>query len=275
MRDSECVAFLQWCLPRLGMRWAGFRKVRGTVCKRITRRIRALGLADRAAYRGYLADHAEEWQCLETFCRIPISRLWRDRAVFEWLASVGLPERAALAAERNQQVVRLWSAGCASGEEAYSLRLAWTQGAEAATPSVGLEIVATDADDQMIARAKAARYSAGSVRELPPDLRSRAFDRDGEDFVLRDAMKTGVVFLQQDLRRSWPDGPFDLICCRNTAFTYFDAHGQRQILDRLAERLRPDGLLIVGGHEALPGDDTRFSRVANALPVYRRGPSEP
>jgi len=275
MRDSECVGFLQWYLPRLGLRWAGFRKVRGTVCKRIARRIRALGLADLAAYRGYLADHRAEWEHLETLCRIPISRFWRDRAVFEWLAAEGLPERAALAAERNQPVVRLWSAGCASGEEAYSLRIAWSQRAEAVSPSVRPEILATDAEQQMIARAKAARYSKGSVRELPPDLRSRAFDRDGDGFVLRDAMKTDVAFLQQDLRRSWPGGPFDLICCRNTAFTYFDAHGQRQVLDRLAERLQPDGLLIVGGHETLPGDDARFSRVANALPVYRRGPSGP
>ena len=61
MRNEECTAFLQWCLPRLDLRWAGFRKVRGTVCKRVARRIRALGLADVNAYRAYLEGHAEEW----------------------------------------------------------------------------------------------------------------------------------------------------------------------------------------------------------------------
>jgi hypothetical protein len=74
MRDPEGVAFLQWCLPRLGLRWPGFRKVRRRVYTRIDRRLKELGIPDVAAYRGYLDRHPEEWPVLGAFCRIPISR---------------------------------------------------------------------------------------------------------------------------------------------------------------------------------------------------------
>ncbi len=270
MRDCECVAFLQESLPRLGLRWRGFRKVRRTVCKRIARRIRELDLPDMAAYRARLAAEPYEWRRLETFCRIPISRFRRDRAVFDWLAATGFPARASNAAHRHASVVRCWSAGCASGEEAYSLRMVWAERAEVAWPAVSIEIVATDADAIMVARAKVGRYSAGSVRELTPAERAKVFTRDGDDFVLRDHAKQGVTVLQQDLRSAWPDGPFDIILCRNTAFTYFDDRGQRSTLHRLTQRLQPDGFLIVGGHERLPHDDAHFTPAVNGLPVFRR-----
>jgi len=273
MRDHDCVAFLQASLPRLGLRWAGYRKVRRTVCKRISRRIRELNLPDLAAYQAHLAANAVEWQRLEGYCRIPISRFWRDRAVFDWLAATAFPACAAKAAVQQTPVVRCWSAGCASGKEAYSLRLAWAMHTEAGWPSVRIEILATDADATMVGRATTGRYSTGSVRELTPEQRERAFDRDGETFVLRADLKHGVTVLQQDLRNARPDGPFDFILCRNTAFTYFDTNGQREILHQLTRRLAPDGVLVIGGHERLPNDETGFVRVAVGLPVFRRVPT--
>ncbi len=124
MTNDECVAFLQWCLPRLGMRWAGFRKVRKTVCKRVARRLHTLGLPDADAYRRYLVGHEAEWPRLDAMCRIPISRFWRDRGVFDLLADEVFPALATAAAARGDNCLRVWSAGCASGEEPYSVRLA-------------------------------------------------------------------------------------------------------------------------------------------------------
>jgi chemotaxis protein methyltransferase CheR len=79
MSDSQCVVFLQWALPRLRVRWAGFRKVRRQVCRRVWRRARELGLADLVAYRAYLEEHPEEWALLDSMARITISRFYRDR----------------------------------------------------------------------------------------------------------------------------------------------------------------------------------------------------
>ncbi|GIK38934.1 MAG: hypothetical protein BroJett011_27670 [Chloroflexota bacterium] len=108
MHDRDCIAFLQWALPHLRLRWAGFCKVRHQVCKRIDRRCRELGLPDVAAYRAYLTTQAAEWPILASLCRISISRFYRDRAVFDQLAHVVLPALAKSALTRN-------ATNCAAG----------------------------------------------------------------------------------------------------------------------------------------------------------------
>ena len=95
MNDLDCVQFLQWALPKMRMRWPGFRKVRRQVCKRVDRRLRRLGLVGVAAYRAYLDDHPDEWSELDQLCRIPISRFYRDRGVFDLLRDDVLPSLAA------------------------------------------------------------------------------------------------------------------------------------------------------------------------------------
>jgi chemotaxis protein methyltransferase CheR len=126
MDDPELVRFLQWCLPKLGLRWAGFRKVRGTLRKRLTRRIRELKLLSLAAYRQRLGTDRSEWRQLESLCRIPISRFYRDKAVYDILASEILPTCAQAARSRNVKALLVLSAGCASGEEPYTISLIWT-----------------------------------------------------------------------------------------------------------------------------------------------------
>src|SRR5262245_34067258 len=118
MTDAEVVELLDAIAPRLGLRAAGYRRVRGTVRKRVARRLVQLGL-DASGYQRYLQTHAEEWAWLDEQCRITISRFARDAAVFERLMADVLPERAAAARAGGRDAVRIWSAGCASGEEAY------------------------------------------------------------------------------------------------------------------------------------------------------------
>lgn len=270
MRDRDCVEFLQWCLPRLGLRWPGYRKVRGTVCKRVGRRLRALGLVGLDAYRDVLAADTREWEHLEAFCRIPISRFWRDRGVFERLGRDVLPALAADVRARGERLVRCWSAGCASGEEAYSLRIAWREEVQPGFPAAEISILGTDAEPTMIARAVAARYGAGSLKDLPAAWRESAFDRDDGAFQLRPELKHGVVFRLQDIREKQPDGPFDLILCRNLVFTYFQEPLQRAVLERIDCRLRGGGVLVIGSHERLPDGAPGYARL-DGLPVYRKG----
>jgi chemotaxis protein methyltransferase CheR len=176
LKNDDCIAFLQWCLPRLGLRWAGFRKVRSTVCKRIAKRIRALDLADVDAYRGWLDAHHQEWLRLDAICRIPISRFWRDQCVFDSLACNVLPTLAATARDRGDRGLSIWSAGCASGEEPYSLRIAWSLDAGAAFPGLSVMIVATDIDEVMLTRAREGLYQRGSLRDMPRCLIDRGFE---------------------------------------------------------------------------------------------------
>ena len=85
MKDTECVEFLRWALPRLHLSWPGFRKVRRQVCRRVERRRQELGLADVAAYRARLEERAEEWAVLDGLCRVTISRFYRDRGLWDFL----------------------------------------------------------------------------------------------------------------------------------------------------------------------------------------------
>ncbi len=235
MTDAECTAFLQWALPRLGRRWTGYRKVRGLVCKRIARRLRALALPGLDAYRRILETHAEEWREFDGLLAIPISRFCRDRFVFEQLELQVLPAlaRAALAASRS--VLDCWSAGCASGEEPYTLSVVWRLRSQPAFPQLRLRIVGTDMDGRLLERAQKACYSASSLKELAPELAGQAFElRDGER-CLRPRFRD-VTFLQQDLRAAMPDGPFDLVLCRNVILTYYDAAVQAELTGRTRRR---------------------------------------
>lgn len=268
MIDAECVSFLQWALPQVGLRWSGYRKVRRQVCKRIARRLRALGLPDLSAYRTRLTQDSGEWAMLEALCHIPISRYWRDRGVFDYLANVVLP-RLAGAAAREERALTAWSAGCASGEEPYSLSIAFALG-PAARAGVSFDILATDADEILLERARCGVYGAGSLKDMPEPFRAAAFERDGPLFRLRPAYRAPVTLRREDIRARMPSGPFDLVLCRNLVFTYFNIERQRALAPKLASRLRVGGFFVIGSHEKLPADAAGFVPEPGPPGIYRR-----
>ncbi len=250
MTDADCTSFLRWVLPRLGFRWSGFRRVRGQVCKRLGRRLTALGLQDLSQYRGLLEADTGEWKLLDGLCRISISRFYRDRGIWNHLEKQCLPRLAAQASRRGDTRLRIWSAGCASGEEPYTLALLFALG-ELSTAHQP-DIVATDVDAHLLGRARRACYRSSSLRDLPAAWH-KAFERTDDESCLKTVYRTPVRFLEQDIRRENPDGGFDLILCRNLVFTYFDVSLQAAVARRLAGTLLPGGLLLLGCHESLPG----------------------
>ena len=267
---TTCQAFLQWALPQLGLRWPGFRRVHRLVCKRVGRRLAALRLVDAGAYRSYLDSHPEEWQMLDSFCRIPISRLMRDRAVFEALGRTVLPELARATLARGGRELRAWSAGCASGEEPHTLRILWQLELAPRFPTLSLAILATDVDAELLERTRCGCYGRSSLRELPLEWLYAAFTRSAGVYALRPEFRHGLELRRQDLRAATPDGPFDLVLCRNLAFTYFDAPSQRRALARILSTLRPGGALVIGLKERLPEGDGGVERWVPALRIYRK-----
>jgi chemotaxis protein methyltransferase CheR len=259
VKDAACHRFLAWALPRLGLRPPAFRKVRGQVCKRIARRMRDLGIAGHDEYRVRLEADAGEWQVLDGLCRITVTRFCRERDAWRRLQENILPRLAAECSGGGRPVLRAWSAGCGGGEEPYTLRILWDLKIAPLFRSQWLDIVATDADANMLRRARIAAYRQGSLRELPSAWLARAFKEEGDLLRLRPEFRAGIRFEQQDMREEMPDGPFDLVLCRYLAFTYFDADGQRAGLHGIAHRLRPGGVLMVGSREYPPA---RSSEIA-------------
>ena len=265
------VDFLEWALPRLELRWPGFRKVRHQVIKRIARRIEELQLDDLDNYRRYLETHEQEWLRFDGFCRITISRFYRDRGIFDVLAREGLPELIRLCRNRNERRLCCWSAGCGAGEEAYTLALIWALQIAPQVTDIPFTLTATDADPAQIARARSGCYPPSSLKDLPSLWRDLAFIADQGEYCIKPEYRRPISWAVQDLRKTQPDGPFDLILCRNLAFTYFSTALQRETLNHLDSRLSTGGLLVIGAHESLPEMPPEWCSWRPGLPIYCKG----
>lgn len=270
MKDEQCVQFLRWALPHLQMRWSGFRRVHKQVCKRLERRLRELTLENIEEYQCRLKTHPDEWQFLDTLCRITISRFYRDKGVFVVLEREVLPALAHGARKRGDSALRVWSAGCASGEEPYSLAILWAVKLQSRFPAMTVDIVATDADPGVIRRAGEARYSFSSLKDLPESWRKQGFTREGDTYLLKPEYKRHVTFLEQDIRRQQPEGPFDLVLCRNLVFTYFDDALQLELLEHIVDQMHDGAAIILGIHEHLPKGAQHLTTWFDKQGVYRR-----
>jgi len=269
MKGSEWVHFLQWALPQLRMRWPGFRKVRKQVCKRIQRRIQELELEGVIAYQAYLESHAEEWKVLDGLCRVTITRFYRDRMVFAFLEQEVLPELARQTLTRGEDTLRMWSAGCASGEEPYTLAVMWELSLRPLFPGLNIRILATDLDPVLIERAAQACYQARSLKELPDAWRNTAFVHQKKGiYCLRPEYKANVKFLCHDVRTKVPDGPFHMVLCRNLVFTYFDAGLQLETWELIWDSICPGGVLVLGSHESLPEGAHGFMLWSKRFGIY-------
>jgi chemotaxis protein methyltransferase CheR len=231
--------------------------------------MRELGLDSFATYQARLEVDPAEWRALDECCHITISRFFREASVFEVLRSPVLLDLAARA-EREGRNVMVWSAGCASGEEPYTIKILWDLEVAHVRPTVSLSIVASDVDDAMLARAREGCFQATSLHELPRSLVAQAFERIGSLYCVKSRHREGIEFLNQDLRSEMPAEVFDLILCRYVAFTYFAAPLQRKVMAGMFERLRPHGYFVIGSKEQLPGVVPGLVPLVGAAQVFRK-----
>ncbi len=271
MKDDECVRFLQWALPRLQMRWEGFRKIRSRVCRRIQRRIVGLQLTGVPAYRAYLQTHVDEWQKLDQICQVTISRFYRDKMVFAYLAETVLPTLCRQVQQQGRQELRVWSVGCASGEEPYTLSLLWAFSLQQQFPQLELKILATDTKMDLLGRARHACYPYSSVRNLPASWREVAFSLAGDTYCLKPEYRQWVAFQYHDVRQPPPARDFDMVLCRNLAFTYYDQALQLHVKQHLLDALRPGGVLLLGAREAMACEkSSEIEAWSERYRVYRK-----
>ena len=182
-------------------------------------------------------------------------------------ASCPISPHAPNAKARNAQV---WSAGCASGEEPYTIKILWDVEVASDYPTVPLSIIASDVDDAMLARAREGCFEPTSLHELPPPLVEQAFERRGSLYCVKSKHREGIEFLDQDLRSEMPAHLFDLILCRYVAFTYFAAPLQRNVMVRMLERLRPNGYFVIGAHEQLPDIVLGLAPLIGAPQIFQK-----
>ena len=133
-----------------------------------------------------------------------------------------------------------------------------------------LSVLGTDADELVLERARQARYKAGSLRELPPSWRQSVFEQSGAELLVRQELRGAAEFLRQDLRAQAPEGCFDLVLCRNLAFTYFDEPVQQRVLCAIEAHTSPGAALVVGSHETLPAGHDQWAAWDRCPEVFCR-----
>jgi len=264
---NTCHEFLQHVLPKLGYRWAGFRKVRRQVCRRIHQRMQEIETNNFRNYLNYLEKNAQEWDTLDRMLDITITRFYRDRGVFEIVEKTVLPDLIVRARHERRRQLQCWSAGCCNGEEVYSLQLLWHE--RLAPDDIHLTITATDRNETVLERARTGRFPEDAFKDLPRDLLENGFDREDSCYVIKSKYKHEVKFLRQDIRNTMPDGPFDIIFCRNLVLTYFDTPVRNIVMTDILSRLRQGGYLIIGANEHLPETIKDLRQLKKGEPVYQ------
>jgi chemotaxis protein methyltransferase CheR len=219
--------------------------------------MKELELENINAYSEYLENHGEEMKVLDAICNITISRFYRDRGVFDFITNDVFPSMAERVRNNQQELIRCWSVGSASGEEAYTLTIIWKM---AVLPESGrglsVQVIATDRNTNIIERAEKGIYPGGALKELPQEWKNKAFeqtfDKRENEYRIKNEFRQDVQFMEQDIRSKVPGGTFDLILCRNLVFTYFREDLQREVFQHIMTKLNPGGYLIIGNHESLP-----------------------
>ncbi|HEV7477218.1 MAG TPA: CheR family methyltransferase, partial [Burkholderiales bacterium] len=236
-----------------GFDFGGYK--RPSLTRRIQHRMDLLGVPGFDEYLDHLEVHPGEFAELFDSILINVTAFFRDAPAWEYLAAEVLP--AMLRAKTGGEPVRVWSAGCATGEEAYSIAmlLAEALGVEAFLERV--KIYATDLDDQALATARAAAYAARDLKDVAPQLQERYFQPQGTRQVFRADLRRAVIFGRHDMMSDSPIGGLDLILCRNTLM-YFNADVQARILSRFHFALNNGGYLFLGKAEMLLTRGTLF-----------------
>jgi two-component system, chemotaxis family, CheB/CheR fusion protein len=237
---------LEYVRNERGFDYTGYR--RPTLMRRFEKRMQTVGTDDYERYQAYLAEHPEEYVELFNTILINVTGFFRDRETWELVATEVIPQ--VLAERPPEAPLRVWSAGCASGEEPYTIAmlLAEALGEEAFKRRV--KIYATDVDDDALSQARDAAYSAKQLESVPPELRVRYFQQQNHGFAFRNDLRRAVIFGRNDLHRDPPISRVDLLVSRNTLM-YFGAEVQQRILANYYFALNRGGFLVVGKAEAL------------------------
>ncbi len=245
---------------------------RQLVYGRLTRRLRQLGLDSFEQYCQHVEEHLdEELAELVNAITTNLTAFFRENHHFDHLASSALPDIMSRNAATRR--LRIWSAGCSTGEEPYSLAMTVAETCAAQLAVWDMRILATDIDTQVLARAAAGVYPEERIEGIPAARARRWFQRgngpNAGKVKVKDALRSLVVFKRLNLMdESWPmRGPFDAIFCRNVVI-YFDKDTQRRLFDRYANLLAPCGYLYIGHSESLHHVSSRFRLIGRT--IYQR-----
>jgi len=237
-------------LDYFGFSWEGYRRVRKGVKKRIGRHMQQLGCRTADEYVRSLEGDEEVRNHCERLMTVSVSRFFRDRFLWKVLEGEIMPRII----EDNKDKVRFWSAGCACGEEVYSLRIVWESLRGRFDPMPELEIWATDMNPAYLGRAQDGIYPLSSLKEVPQELTEIYFTPYKRQGLYRVApsLKKGILWKVHNLLFELGEFDFEVIFLRNSVLTYYKDELKRPVFRKVTGCLDQGGFLIIGSHEKIP-----------------------
>lgn len=241
------------------------------VRRRISSRLRTLRLDSLADYLEFLAQHPEESKELISALTISVTSFFRDRDTFQVLSQKVVPSLLKYAQE-NQTELRLWSAGCCTGEEAYSLAIIFLEADALVAQKTGLRIWATDVNESVIQSSQKGIYPQDRLQNLPSHLLQKYFQKHSKGYQIQSFVRKLVIFRQENLIGSQGAGfeGLNLIMCRNLLI-YLKRQEQMRLLYNLEKALRCGGYLVLGKAEFLPEEfRLSFEPVSVSERIYQK-----
>lgn len=243
---AELEALLLYLKQSRGFDFTAYK--RATLMRRVQVRMQAVGVRSFADYLDYLQVDSKELAHLFNTILINVTGFFRDPLAWDYVAGDVIP--GLLAGARPKEPVRIWSAGCASGEEVYTIAmlfaeaLGWDQFRER------VKIYGTDVDEEALIQARQAAYDSRAVESVAPTLQEKYFDRQDDRFVFKKELRRSVIFGRHDLNQDAPISRISMLICRN-CLMYFNAEAQDRILARFQFALVNGGVLFLGKSETL------------------------
>lgn len=242
---------------------------RATINRRVERRMGLHQLARIGDYVRYVQENPQEANLLFKELLIGVTSFFRDRAAWDQLRDHALPEL--LASRPSSSVVRAWTPGCSTGEEAYSLAIVFKEAMERLKPakSLSLQIFATDLDKDAIDKARQGVYPANIAADVSEERLARYFVQDERGYLVRKEIREMVIFATQNLVMDPPFTKLDILTCRNLLI-YLDPSLQQKLISLFHYSLNPKGLLMLGTSETVGTATELFTPLPGKMRLYQR-----
>ncbi|HEX2929096.1 MAG TPA: CheR family methyltransferase [Candidatus Binatia bacterium] len=263
--DAKFEHLLEYLRQSRGFDFTGYK--RPSLLRRVEKRMQAVEIENVVDYVDYLEVRPEEFAVLFNTILINVTSFFRDPPAWKFLAENIVPRITS--SKGPKEPIRIWSAGCSSGEEACTIAMIMAEQLGKIDFRRRVKIYATDIDEQALTAARQAMYSAKEIQAVPEELRKKYFDASGDGYSFNMDLRHSLIFGRHDLLLDAPMSRLDLLVCRNTLM-YFNAEAQGRILGRFSYALNPNGFLFLGRAEMLLTHSSLFLPVELNCRVFSK-----
>ncbi|WP_017719999.1 CheR family methyltransferase [Kamptonema formosum] len=265
--DPAFEALLDYLKRARGFDFTGYK--RPSLMRLMKKRMQKVQVTSFSEYLDYLEVHPLEFSQLFNSLLLNVTAFFRDKSAWDYLSEEIVPR--ILGSKNPDDPIRVWSAGCGSGKEAYTLAIVLAEALGADAFRTRVKIYATDLDDEAVTDGRSALYTEKDIQPIPPELRSKYFETVAAHYTFRSDLRRAVIFGRHDLVQDPPISRLDLLVCRNTLM-YFNAETQARILARFHFALNNTGFLFVGKAEMLLTHANLFAPVNLKYRIFAKVP---